>query len=192
MVYKCERNTNPLIVIEVNDKYCSDNWLFNIHSYHVTLILFSVLLMLGFVFAPGYEIGSCARRSIREFLWRRLLCGSLCAYVSTFLLLSVEDALLKMLQVCHWGFEQKPHVWWNLCIQGGPENARTMDIHYWIGNSSSQDEQGAAAVYVTQLDGCLGGSPVQYREVQGCESAKFKSYFKNGIMWVSRRWGSIM
>uniref|UniRef100_A0A673IUW0 Villin-1-like n=1 Tax=Sinocyclocheilus rhinocerous TaxID=307959 RepID=A0A673IUW0_9TELE len=67
---------------------------------------------------------------------------------------------------------------------------QSTDIHYWIGNASSQDEQGAAAVYVTQLDGCLGGSPVQYREVQGCESAKFKSYFKNGLIYKKGGVGS--
>ncbi|KAG7272469.1 hypothetical protein CRUP_009021 [Coryphaenoides rupestris] len=38
------------------------------------------------------------------------------------------------------------------------------DIHYWIGGSSSQDEQGAAAILVSQLDETLGGSPVQHRE----------------------------
>uniref|UniRef100_A0A4W6DCN5 Villin like n=1 Tax=Lates calcarifer TaxID=8187 RepID=A0A4W6DCN5_LATCA len=57
------------------------------------------------------------------------------------------------------------------------------DIHYWIGNSSSQDEQGAAAIYVTQLDEYLGGSPVQHREVQGSESPRFRSYFKNGLIY---------
>uniref|UniRef100_A0A8C2H1S1 Villin-like n=1 Tax=Cyprinus carpio TaxID=7962 RepID=A0A8C2H1S1_CYPCA len=67
---------------------------------------------------------------------------------------------------------------------------QSTDIHYWIGNASSQDEQGAAAVYVTQLDKCLGGSPVQYREVQGCESAKFKSYFKNGLIYKKGGVGS--
>uniref|UniRef100_A0AAY4B097 HP domain-containing protein n=1 Tax=Denticeps clupeoides TaxID=299321 RepID=A0AAY4B097_9TELE len=44
--------------------------------------------------------------------------------------------------------------------------ARSTDIHYWIGNTSSQDEQGSAAIYVTQMDSFLGGSPVQHREVQ--------------------------
>uniref|UniRef100_A0A3B3BIV4 Villin-like n=1 Tax=Oryzias melastigma TaxID=30732 RepID=A0A3B3BIV4_ORYME len=61
--------------------------------------------------------------------------------------------------------------------------AQSIDVHYWIGNSSSQDEQGAAAIYVTQLDEYLGGSPVQYREVQGYESPQFRSYFKNGIIY---------
>uniref|UniRef100_A0A3P9HW53 Villin-like n=1 Tax=Oryzias latipes TaxID=8090 RepID=A0A3P9HW53_ORYLA len=61
--------------------------------------------------------------------------------------------------------------------------AQSIDVHYWIGNSSSQDEQGAAAIYVTQLDEYLGGSPVQYREVQGYESPQFRSYFKSGIIY---------
>ncbi|XP_039522879.1 advillin isoform X1 [Pimephales promelas] len=64
------------------------------------------------------------------------------------------------------------------------------DIHYWIGNTSSQDEQGAAAIYVTQLDEYLDGSPVQYREVQGCESPKFKSYFKSGLIYKKGGVGS--
>uniref|UniRef100_A0A8C2F2V0 Villin-like n=1 Tax=Cyprinus carpio TaxID=7962 RepID=A0A8C2F2V0_CYPCA len=68
--------------------------------------------------------------------------------------------------------------------------SQSTDIHYWIGNTSSQDEQGAAAIYVTQLDKYLGGSPVQYREVQGCESAKFKSYFKNGLIYKKGGAGS--
>lgn len=59
----------------------------------------------------------------------------------------------------------------------------SFDVHYWIGSQSSQDEQGAAAILVTQLDNYLGGSPIQYREVQDCESVKFKSYFKNGIVY---------
>ncbi|RLW11486.1 hypothetical protein DV515_00001292 [Chloebia gouldiae] len=58
-----------------------------------------------------------------------------------------------------------------------------VDLHYWIGKDSSQDEQGAAAVYVTQLDTALGGSPVQHREVQGHESETFQSYFRNGLIY---------
>lgn len=56
-------------------------------------------------------------------------------------------------------------------------------LHYWIGKESSQDEQGAAAMYVTQLDDQLGGGPTQYRETQGYESPEFRSYFKHGIMY---------
>uniref|UniRef100_A0A8C9YVN9 Villin like n=1 Tax=Sander lucioperca TaxID=283035 RepID=A0A8C9YVN9_SANLU len=62
-------------------------------------------------------------------------------------------------------------------------SGQSADIHYWIGNSSSQDEQGAAAIYVTKLDEHLGGSPVQHREVQGNESPLFRSYFKNGLIY---------
>uniref|UniRef100_A0A671X0N4 Villin like n=1 Tax=Sparus aurata TaxID=8175 RepID=A0A671X0N4_SPAAU len=60
---------------------------------------------------------------------------------------------------------------------------QSIDIHYWIGNTSSQDEQGAAAIYVTQLDEYLGGSPLQHREVQGYESPRFRGYFKNGLIY---------
>ncbi|KAL6462850.1 hypothetical protein MHYP_G00292720 [Metynnis hypsauchen] len=70
-----------------------------------------------------------------------------------------------------------------IVLHGSHDSSHSMDIHYWIGNGSSQDEQGAAAIYVTQLDEYLGGSPVQHREVQGCESQKFKGYFKNGIIY---------
>ncbi|XP_074125920.1 advillin [Sminthopsis crassicaudata] len=57
------------------------------------------------------------------------------------------------------------------------------DIHYWIGKDSSQDEQSCAAIYTTQLDDYLGGSPVQHREVQYHESETFRGYFKQGIIY---------
>uniref|UniRef100_A0A6Q2YTC6 HP domain-containing protein n=1 Tax=Esox lucius TaxID=8010 RepID=A0A6Q2YTC6_ESOLU len=57
------------------------------------------------------------------------------------------------------------------------------DIHYWIGSQSSQDEQGAAAVYTIQLDEFLGSGPVQHREVQNHESDAFRGYFKQGIIY---------
>lgn len=69
-----------------------------------------------------------------------------------------------------------------LLVQVGHDSSHSTDIHYWIGNASSQDEQGAAAIYVTQMDETLGGSPVQHREVQANESPTFRSYFKNGLM----------
>ncbi|XP_035112128.1 advillin isoform X2 [Callithrix jacchus] len=59
----------------------------------------------------------------------------------------------------------------------------SQDIHFWIGKDSSQDEQSCAAIYTTQLDDYLGGSPVQHREVQYHESDTFRGYFKQGIIY---------
>ncbi|XP_060920960.1 advillin isoform X2 [Labrus mixtus] len=70
-----------------------------------------------------------------------------------------------------------------LYISQNRGSGQSADIHYWIGKASSQDEQGAAAIFVTQLDEHLGGSPVQHREVQDCESPRFRSYFKNGLIY---------
>ncbi|NWV69481.1 VILI protein, partial [Malurus elegans] len=57
------------------------------------------------------------------------------------------------------------------------------DIHYWLGKESSQDEQGAAAIYTTQMDDHLGTVAVQHREVQGHESETFRAYFKHGLIY---------
>ncbi|XP_074856789.1 villin-1 [Carettochelys insculpta] len=62
-------------------------------------------------------------------------------------------------------------------------NSFTYDIHYWLGRESSQDEQGAAAIYTTQMDEHLGGAAVQYRQVQGNESDAFKGHFKQGLIY---------
>ena len=44
------------------------------------------------------------------------------------------------------------------------------DLHYWIGKDSAQDEQGAVAIFATQLDDHLRGLPTQHREMESYES----------------------
>ncbi|GJN32233.1 hypothetical protein PR202_gb20724 [Eleusine coracana subsp. coracana] len=56
------------------------------------------------------------------------------------------------------------------------------DIHYWIGKDTSQDEAGTAAILTVELDAALGGRAVQYREVQGNETERFRSYFRPCII----------
>nr|XP_033801615.1 villin-1 isoform X1 [Geotrypetes seraphini]XP_033801616.1 villin-1 isoform X1 [Geotrypetes seraphini]XP_033801617.1 villin-1 isoform X1 [Geotrypetes seraphini]XP_033801619.1 villin-1 isoform X1 [Geotrypetes seraphini] len=62
-------------------------------------------------------------------------------------------------------------------------NSFTYDIHYWIGARSTQDEQGAAAIFTMLMDEHLGGLAVQHREAQGFESEVFRGYFKQGIIY---------
>ncbi|XP_032801853.1 villin-1 [Petromyzon marinus] len=67
--------------------------------------------------------------------------------------------------------------------KAGSSPTPTYDVHYWVGQESSQDEQAAAAMYTTQLDDALGGFPVQHREYQGHESEVFRGYFKSGVVY---------
>jgi gelsolin len=65
--------------------------------------------------------------------------------------------------------------------EGAGQDKIAYDLHFWIGEKSSQDEYGTAAYKTVELDdyinGTQGADPVQHREVQGHESDLFLSYF---------------
>jgi len=55
------------------------------------------------------------------------------------------------------------------------------DLHFWLGQNTSQDEAGTAAYKTVELDTFLGDKPTQHREVEGYESPLFLSYFPDGV-----------
>merc|ERR1712150_22775 len=57
-------------------------------------------------------------------------------------------------------------------------DALKYNVHFWLGQDTSQDEAGTAAYKTVELDDLLGDLPVQYREVQGHESKHFKALFE--------------
>lgn len=52
------------------------------------------------------------------------------------------------------------------------------NVHFWLGQSTSQDEAGTAAYKCVELDTKLDDMPVQYREVSGSESDEFLALFE--------------
>lgn len=57
------------------------------------------------------------------------------------------------------------------------EDAIKYNVHFWLGEDTSQDEAGVAAYKTVELDDLLGDLPVQFREVQNHESKDFLSLF---------------
>lgn len=52
-------------------------------------------------------------------------------------------------------------------------------IFFWLGGTTSIDEQGTAAYKTVELDDFMDGEPTEHREVQGAESSEFKALFPN-------------
>ena len=71
-------------------------------------------------------------------------------------------------------------------FQPHPSNpSLAFDIHFWIGNESTQDEYGTAAYKTTELGDRLGhGKARHHREVQGRESRKFLKLFGYKIKYL--------
>lgn len=63
-------------------------------------------------------------------------------------------------------------------------SALEWDLYFLLGSESSQDEKGAAAYFVVNLDDLLGTKPVQHREVQGQESNAFLGLFGGAVVYM--------
>lgn len=59
----------------------------------------------------------------------------------------------------------------------GEDGKRFMDLYFWLGKDTTQDEMGTAAYKTVELDTLLDDLPVQHRQVEGFESDQFKDLF---------------
>ncbi|XP_077300756.1 villin like protein quail isoform X2 [Arctopsyche grandis] len=113
---------------------------------------------------------------------------------TTFLIWRVENSSIVLLPKSQYGtfYDGDCYIIYASSIYGHPagpnvikrdvKNAKMEShIHFWLGAKATPDSTGAAAYKAVELDAHLGGSSVQHREVQGHESARLKSYFKDGI-----------
>ncbi|KAB0798553.1 hypothetical protein PPYR_09546 [Photinus pyralis] len=64
-------------------------------------------------------------------------------------------------------------------------------LHFWLGSETTSEKSGVAAYKTVELDKRLGGITVQHRETQANESARFRSYFKNGIRILKKEMGNL-
>lgn len=55
-------------------------------------------------------------------------------------------------------------------------------IYFWLGNESTADEKGHAALLTKDLDDSMGGKPVQVRVTQGKEPAHFRQLFRGKMI----------
>ncbi|XP_064076123.1 gelsolin-like [Vanessa tameamea] len=67
---------------------------------------------------------------------------------------------------------------------GADNSTLSHDVHFWLGNQTTQDKKGAAAILTVTLDDQLGGKAVHHREVQGHETSKFLGYFRPAIRYL--------
>jgi len=59
-----------------------------------------------------------------------------------------------------------------------------LDIFFWIGSESTNDEYGVVAYKACELDDLLDDKPVQHRETQYHESAEFLDLFPGGVEYL--------
>ncbi|CAB3252220.1 unnamed protein product [Arctia plantaginis] len=71
-----------------------------------------------------------------------------------------------------------------LKTSGTDQTSLFYDAHFWIGENTTQDKKGSAAILTITLDDMLGGKAVHHREAQGYESSLFLGYFKPAIRYL--------